>query len=236
MLDTKKSAKEIIKDAINLFFLFFKIGLFTFGGGYAMLSLIENEIVDKKGWITKAELVNIFAIAESTPGPIAINTATFVGIKRLGIIGGIIATIGVTIPSFAIIVGVSYIINLVKDNTIVQNIFKGIRIGVIVLIFRAFITFYKSFKKNLFSIALLIAGFLLVFLTNISVIYIILGTLIIASILVAIITYRDNHKFHMLNTPEYYSEAYGKVQENDEYYSPLAEKKGLIKIHKEDER
>ena len=115
---------------IELFLIFAKIGLFTFGGGYAMISLIENNCVEKKKWITHDEMMNITVIAESTPGPIAINCATYVGYKKAGIIGAIISTLGMVLPSFAVI----YLISMFLDNfleiTIIANAFKGIKIAV----------------------------------------------------------------------------------------------------------
>lgn len=199
-----------------------------------MLSLIEEDFVNKKNWLTKAELANIFAIAECTPGPIAINCATFIGIKRLGFLGGIVATIGVVLPSFAIMVALSYIINLVRDNKWIEVIFKGVRVGVIVVIFRAIITFYKSIKKNLFSFAMIIVAFCLVFLTKVSVVYVILGSIVVSSIFIAVVSYHNNHKLHMFGTPEYYSELTGKHVAEDEYFSEQAEREDLIKIYKED--
>ena len=145
----KKSAKQYFKELFQMFLIFLKIGLFSFGGGYAMLALIEGEVVDKKGWLTHAELNEIFAIAESTPGPIAINTATFIGTKRLGVFGGIFATLGVVIPAFAIIVALSYVIDLVKDNKWVGFPFRGIRVGVLVLIAKAVLSFFKNMRKTI---------------------------------------------------------------------------------------
>lgn len=184
-----------------------------------MLTLIEHELVDKRKWLTRNELGDIFAIAESTPGAIAINIATFIGTKRVGIIGGIFTTLGVVLPSFCVILALSYVIALVKDNVWVNYLFKGIRIGVLVLISKAVITFYKDMRKNVLSFLLMIAAFLLAFLTDLSVIYIILGTIVICSLSVAFIGLRNSRRFHMNGTPEYYSERVGKPLSKDEYYS-----------------
>lgn len=173
-----------------LFAVFFKIGLFSFGGGYAMLTLIENEIVEKRGWLTKSELTDVFIVAESTPGAIAINIATFIGTKRLGVFGGIVTTLGVVLPSFLIILGLSYVIALVNDNKWVSYLFKGIRVGVLVLIIKAVGTFFKDMKKNVFCFALMFAAFFISLFTNISVIYIILGAIVISSLAVALVYYR----------------------------------------------
>ena len=103
-----------LKRALSLFATFFKIGLFTFGGGYAMIPLIEKEIVDKKKWITGDDILEIFAISESTPGPIAINSATFVGYKTAGFLGALFATLGVVLPSFTIIFILSFFLEKFK--------------------------------------------------------------------------------------------------------------------------
>lgn len=173
-----------------LFAVFFKIGLFSFGGGYAMLTLIENEIVEKRGWLTKSELTDVFIVAESTPGAIAINIATFIGTKRLGVFGGIVTTLGVVLPSFLIILGLSYVIALVNDNKWISYLFKGIRVGVLVLIIKAVGTFFKDMKKNVFCFALMFAAFFISLFTNISLIYIILGAIVVSSLAIALVYYR----------------------------------------------
>lgn len=133
---------------MELFLIFAKIGSFTFGGGYAMISLIENNCVEKKKWITHDEMMNITVIAESTPGPIAINCATYVGYKKAGIIGAIISTLGIVLPSFAVI----YLISMFLDNfleiTLIANAFKGIKIAVGFLILDAVITMIKKMPKT----------------------------------------------------------------------------------------
>lgn len=220
-------AKTYFKELFTLFAVFFKIGLFSFGGGYAMLTLIESEVVEKRPWLSHNELADIFAIAESTPGPIAINTATFIGTKRLGIFGGIFATLGVVVPSFAIIVALSYVIDVVKDNRWVGYLFQGIKIGVLVLISKAVITFYKDMRKNLFSFALMIASFFIVFFTNVSVIYIILSTIVLCAIVVAFRHYFNKRFYHSIGTPAYYCEKVGKKLEKDEYVRETADKTAI---------
>ena len=147
MLDMSK-----LKDALKLFLLFFKIGITTFGGGYAMISLIEEEFVSKYKYITQPEMLEMVAIAESTPGPIAINAATYVGYKRAGVLGSIFATLGVVLPSFIII----YIISLFFDEfmalTFVQKAFKGIQCGVGVLIALAGIKMFKRLDKTAYNL------------------------------------------------------------------------------------
>ena len=135
---------------LDLFFTFAKIGLFTFGGGYAMIAMIENNCVERKKWITHDEMMNVTVIAESTPGPIAINCATFTGYKKAGFAGALAATFGIIVPSFAII----YLISMFLDNflelTIIANAFKGIKIAVGILILDAAVTMIrKMHKKNL---------------------------------------------------------------------------------------
>lgn len=226
----RRPAKEIFKELLTLFAVFFKIGLFSFGGGYAMLTLIEAEVVEKHSWITKSELGDIFAIAESTPGPIAVNTATFIGTKRLGVFGGIFATLGVVLPSFIIIVALSYILNLVKDNKWVNFLFKGIRVGVLVLIAKAVFSFFKDMKKTLFSFAIMIISFVIVFFFKVDVIYVILGTILICSVAVAATTCFSKRRFHTVGTPEYYNERVGKPLDNEEYFSQKAIDTSIVKI------
>ena len=133
---------------LDLFLTFAKIGLFTFGGGYAMIAMIENNCVERKKWITHDEMMNITVIAESTPGPIAINCATFTGYKKAGLVGALMATLGMIIPSFMII----YLISMFLDNflelTIIANAFKGIKIAVGLLILDAAITMIKKMHKK----------------------------------------------------------------------------------------
>ncbi len=204
--EKKARIKQKFKDLGWLFLIFLKIGLFTFGGGYAMLAMFEAEFVEKRKWLSKEELADIFAIAEATPGPIAINVATYVGNLRCGIIGGLVATLGVVLPSFAIIVGISYIVDLVKDNFWIAALFKGIRIGVLVLILKAFVTFCKNMRKDLYGFILCIAAFAIAFLTNISVIYIILATILLSVLGYVFARLYVNKKYHAKGTQPYVRE------------------------------
>ena len=133
---------------LDLFLTFAKIGLFTFGGGYAMISMIENNCVERKQWITHDEMMNVTVIAESTPGPIAINCATFTGYKKAGFVGALVATLGMIVPSFAVI----YLISMFLDNflelTIIANAFKGIKIAVGLLILDAAITMIRKMHNK----------------------------------------------------------------------------------------
>lgn len=143
---------------LELFLTFFKIGLFTFGGGYAMLSLIDDTCVERKKWITNEDMMNVTTIAESTPGPIAINCATFVGYKQGKLLGAICATLGVILPSFIIILGLSFILNQFLENEYVAKAFKGIQVAVGVLIVNAGIKMFMKMKKDLISYIFLILG------------------------------------------------------------------------------
>jgi len=133
---------------LDLFLTFAKIGLFTFGGGYAMISMIENNCVERKQWITHDEMMNMTVIAESTPGPIAINCATFTGYKKAGLIGALAATLGMIVPSFAIIYLISMFLDHFLELTIIANAFKGIKIAVSILILDAASTMIQKMQKK----------------------------------------------------------------------------------------
>ena len=152
---------------IELFLVFAKIGLFTFGGGYAMLSVIENICVKQKKWITHDEMMNITVIAESTPGPIAINCATYVGYKKGRIPGAILATIGVALPSFIIIFAISMFLEDFLAITWIAHAFLGIKIAVGILILDAAIKMIAKMQKKALQIAILFASFAVIMLINI---------------------------------------------------------------------
>ena len=144
-----------IKGYLLLFLTMLKIGVFTFGGGYAMIALLENEFVAKKKWLGKDEFLDVAAIAESTPGPIAINAATYIGYKNSGIIGSIIATLGICIPSFVIIYAISLFFDAFLSLTLVAYAFKGIQICVVYLILTAGLKMLKQMKKTVFNIIII---------------------------------------------------------------------------------
>ena len=152
---------------LDLFLTFAKIGAFTFGGGYAMISVIDSICVDKKKWITHDEMMDVTVIAESTPGPISVNCATFVGFKQAGWLGGIAATLGVILPSFVVI----YIISMFLDNfleiAVIANAFKGIKIGVGVLIVDAGITMLQKMKKGWLPVTILVCSVIVMLLVDI---------------------------------------------------------------------
>lgn len=149
-----------METVLDLFLTFAKVGLFTFGGGYAMISLIENSCVEKKQWITHDEMMNVTVIAESTPGPIAINCATFVGYKQKGLLGAAAATIGMVLPSFCII----FLISLFLDNYLeirwISHAFMGIKIAVGILILDAAIKMIRKMQKKPLPLAIMVCAFI----------------------------------------------------------------------------
>lgn len=144
-----------IKKLLILFITFLKIGLFTFGGGYAMIAVVESEVVEKKKWLEKSEFLDIIAIAESTPGPIAINMATFVGYNKQKFFGALLCTLGVILPSFVIIFVISLFFDKFLSLQIVQYAFRGIQCAVAFLILKAGIKMLKSIEKDILSTVLL---------------------------------------------------------------------------------
>lgn len=147
---------EKIKRALSLFLAFFKIGLFTFGGGYAMIAIMEREFVEKKKWIGHEEFIDVIAIAESTPGPIAINSATYIGYKNAGVLGSLFATLGVVLPSFIIIFCISLVFDKFLQFVWVQYAFRGIQACVVFLILSAGLKMVKGVKKTPVNLILLI--------------------------------------------------------------------------------
>lgn len=156
-----------MKKIFELFYTFFKIGLFTFGGGYAMISQIREVIVEKKGWITDDELLQVITIAESTPGPIAINMATFIGYKQKKAIGSIMATLGVVLPSFIIIFTISLFLKQFMEFKYVQYAFAGINSAVAFLIVKTGFTMMKKIEKKPLPIITFIIVFSLMILFDI---------------------------------------------------------------------
>lgn len=149
-----------MKKHLSLFLTMLKIGLFTFGGGYAMISLLQNAFVEKKKYLEKDEFLDMVAIAESTPGPIAINAATYIGYKHLGILGSLLATVAICIPSFVIIFAISLFLDTFLAFKPVEYAFRGIQVCVVYLIFSAGLKMLKQIKKNAFSVIVIIAIFI----------------------------------------------------------------------------
>ena len=167
--------KEKFRTAAALFACFVKIGLFTFGGGYAMIPLIQKEISEKKKWISDSDILDVVAIAESTPRPIAINAATFVGFKVGGFLGAFAATVGVVLPSFVIIYAVSFVLRRFSDLKAVRYAFLGVRAGVLALIVKALVSMYKQCPKSAVGYVLIFSAFVLAAFTDINVIFVIIG-------------------------------------------------------------
>ena len=143
----------------ELFLTFARIGLFTFGGGYAMIPLIQREAVEHRRWVSQEDILDVVAIAESTPGPIAINAATFIGSRVAGRRGAACATLGVVLPSFLIIVALSYALEAFQHLRAVRYAFWGIRAGVLALILRALCTLFRQCRKDGFAICVMLGAF-----------------------------------------------------------------------------
>ena len=183
--------KGKMKLLVELFVTFFKIGLFTFGGGYAMIPLIQKEVAEKRKWITDDDILEIIAIAESTPGPIAINSATFVGYRTAGFFGAFFATFGVVLPSFVIISIISMVLNEFREVKVVQYAFFGIRAGVLGLIVKALVSMYKKCPKSAVSYAIMIAGFILVAFLDVNVLLVIIGSAVLGLVSSVIVSRRS---------------------------------------------
>ena len=162
--DRKAVGKSVL---IELFMTFAKIGLFTFGGGYAMLSIIEDICVEKKNWITHDEMMNITVIAESTPGPIAINCATYVGYKKGKLPGAILATLGVAVPSFVIIFVISMFLEGFLEIAWIAHAFQGIKLAVGILILDAALKMIRKMPKKRLQIGIMVAAFIVIILINV---------------------------------------------------------------------
>ena len=163
------------KKLFQIFLTFFKIGAFTFGGGYAMIPLIQAETMDNKKWITQDDILEIVAIAESTPGPIAINSATFVGYRAAGVLGSVCATLGVVLPSFVIILLLSFVLQQFQQLQAVRYAFEGIRAGVLALLIKALWTMFKKNPKGWPSYVVMAAAFILTAFFEINVLFVIIG-------------------------------------------------------------
>mgnify|MGYP004625792385 CR=1 FL=1 len=171
----KKQPKDPNKASLFRTFLYFlKVGFLTFGGGYAIIAMLEKELVDKKKWVTEDEMMNMIAIGESTPGPIAINLATFIGYKLHKFWGAFFCTLGFVLPSFTIISIVSVCKDYVVGVPVIQWFFKGVRAGVVILIGNACLKFFKKMDKTWFTFLLLFAAFFVSFFTSLSAVYLIL--------------------------------------------------------------
>ncbi|MEA4917571.1 chromate transporter [Proteiniphilum sp.] len=168
-----------MKQYWELFLVFFKIGAFTFGGGYAMIPIIRNEVVNKRRWLEDEEFVDMLAIAQTMPGPIALNTALFVGNKRFGFKGGLFSGAGVILPSFILILLIAVLFTQFKDNTVVVRIFKGIRPAVVALIAAPLLSLGKSAGVNWKNLWIPVVVALAVWQLHVSPIYIVLVAILL---------------------------------------------------------
>ena len=164
-----------MKKLWQIFVTFLKIGAFTFGGGYAMIPLIQREAVDHRKWVTEDDILDIVAIAESTPGPIAINSATFVGYRAAGVLGSAAATFGVVLPSFVIILALSFVLQQFQEVRAVQYAFRGIQAGVLALLFKALWTMYKKAPKGWAAYVVMAGSFVATAVLQINVLFVIIG-------------------------------------------------------------
>lgn len=165
-----------MKELFKLFLTFAKVGCFTFGGGYAMLPLLQKEVVEKNNWATEEELMDYFAIGQCTPGIIAVNTSTFIGYKRKGIIGGIAATLGMVFPSIIIITIIAAFIRSFAELEIVGHALNGIKAGVCALILDAVIKLTKKSIIDKYTLTLFVAVFFIDLLTDISTVILIISS------------------------------------------------------------
>ena len=164
-----------LKTLWQVFITFFKIGAFTFGGGYAMIPLIQKETVENHGWVTDEDILEIIAIAESTPGPVAINSATFVGYRTAGLLGAACATFGVVLPSFVIILAISFVLTRFQELKAVQYAFNGIRAGVLALLFKALWSMYKKSPKGWVAYVVMGGAFVLTAFLKVNIFLVILS-------------------------------------------------------------
>ena len=171
-----------MKELMNLFCTFCRIGGLTFGGGYAMLPMLQKEVVETHKWATEQELLDYYAVGQATPGIIAVNTATFVGYKEKGILGAIFATSGVVFPSLVIIMSIAGFIDNFSNLNIVQHAFSGVRISVGVLILNALIKLVKGSVKDILGMILFVITFIAASFLNISIVYIVIAAALIGII------------------------------------------------------
>lgn len=167
--------KSRIRLFIDIFTTFFKIGSFTFGGGYAMIPLIEREVITNKGWVKEEEVIDVFAVSESIPGAIAINSSTFIGYKIAGRLGAFAAMLGVVLPSFIIITIIAAFFSRFQDNPIVKAAFMGIRSAVVGLILMAAFKIGKAAIKDKLAVVITVLAVVLVLAADIHAIFVIIG-------------------------------------------------------------
>ena len=162
--EEKQPQNKLLPTLLELFFAFFRTGIFTFGGGLAMMPMLQKELIEKKHWLTDEELIDYYAIGQSTPGIIAVNVSTFVGYKRLGVLGGIIGTIGVVTPSWVIIMLLAGAISSVDKYPLAQKALKGINVAVAALLTSVIVKFSKKTIKNIWNALFMLLAFALIYL------------------------------------------------------------------------
>ncbi len=175
--------KNKLKELLELYLAFVKIGAFTFGGGLAMMPIMQRELIEKRGWITEEELIDYFAIGQSTPGIIAVNVATFVGYKKLGWFGGIIGTLGVVTPSWVIIMLLAGAISSVDKYPLAQKALKGINVAVAALLTSVIVKFSKKTIKSIWNAFFMLLAFALIYFLKVQSVWIIIASLVIGSLL-----------------------------------------------------
>ena len=191
--------KKSLKTLLNLFLTFFKLGIFSIGGGPTMLTLLQGELVEKKGWITNDELMEMTAIAESTPGPIAVNLATYLGYKKGGFFGALLSTLGVIITPFALMFCISLFLENLLSFEAIKYAFMGVKVGVVFLLLKVTFTLVKSLKKDWFGITLLCVVttamvLFTIFAINFSAIYFILIGAVLGLLIYGIIPKKRSKK------------------------------------------
>lgn len=179
----KNKKRGYLRSLLELYLAFVKIGAFTFGGGLAMMPIMQRELIEKRGWLTEEELIDYFAIGQSTPGIIAVNVATFVGYKRLGWFGGIIGTIGVVTPSWVIIMLLAGAISSVDKYPLAQKALRGINVAVAALLTSVIVKFSKKTIKSLWNAVFMLLAFVLIYFFKVQSVWIIIASLIIGCLL-----------------------------------------------------
>ena len=175
--------KNKLKQFLELYLAFVKIGAFTFGGGLAMMPIMQRELIEKRGWVTEEELIDYFAIGQSTPGIIAVNVATFVGYKKLGWLGGLIGTLGVVTPSWVIIMILAGAISSVDKYPLAQKALKGINVAVAALLTSVIVKFSKKTIKSIWNAVFMLLAFVLIYFFKVQSVWIILASLVIGCLL-----------------------------------------------------
>ena len=175
--------KSKIRQLAELYLAFLKIGAFTFGGGLAMMPMLQKELIEKKHWLTEEDLIDYYAIGQSTPGIIAVNVATFVGYKRFGWFGGIIGTLGVVTPSWVIIMLLASAISSVDKYPLAQKALKGINVAVAALLTSVIVKFSKKTIKNVWNAVFMLLAFVLIYFFKVQSVWIIIASLVIGCLI-----------------------------------------------------